>query len=157
LLSASTSPLYYTIGKDQAIELKNPRMTTDDIFRISDLQGGYEFIPEQRSIDQRINLFVHGQVKSAGLYQLKKGEEAIKGLAYNYNRAESVMDAYSPEQLQELLKKNNLSGFEIMKDTSLPLTESIRELNQGVRLWKLFIILALVFLGLEVLFLRLWS
>ncbi len=157
LLSASTSPLYYTIGKDQALELKNPHMSTDDVFRISGLDDKFEFIPEQRNLDQRVDLFVHGQIKTAGLYRLTSSSKTIKGLAYNYDRSESVMETYNFSQLKDLLKKNNLSHFDLLKDSNIPLTETIRELNQGIRLWKLFIILALVFLGLEILFLRIWS
>jgi len=36
--------------------------------------------------------------------------------------------------------QNGLDGFNVMKDSTRPLRESIEELNQGKRLWKLFII-----------------
>jgi hypothetical protein len=45
----------------------------------------------------------------------------------------------------------------IIADKGKPVSETIKEMNQGTSLWKLFIILALIFLGFEILLLRFWN
>ncbi len=156
LLSAATDPLFYTTGKDQSIELSNYSASDQDVFKIASLDEQYEFIPEQQSTAGRLSLDVHNQIRKAGHYRLFRGDETLKGLAFNYDRRESVMSFYSAGDLSEKIDRSNLLSFKVLRDTGKPVSESIKEMNQGLRLWKLFIILALLFLAAEVVLLRIW-
>jgi hypothetical protein len=60
------------------------------------------------------------------------------------------------EELGELIRRYSLNNFEILADKDKPLSDTIKDMNQGTLLWKLFIILALVFLAIEVFLLRFW-
>ncbi len=157
LLSAATDPLYYTIGQDQAVELKDRGITSDKVYRIRAEEGDYEFIPEMRNLNRRLVFFIHNQVGQAGFYELVYGDNTVKSLAFNYDRRESVPDHYTDGALSEQIGKYDLSGFKLLKESEKPLTQTLREINQGIRLWKLFLILALVFLAGEVMLLRLWK
>jgi hypothetical protein len=84
-------------------------------------------------------------------------QETVKGLAFNYNRSESVMKFYDAAQLQGLLQRYLPVGSGLLLDRGKPLQETIKEMNQGISLWKLFIILALIFLGIEIIILRFWN
>jgi hypothetical protein len=116
-----------------------------------------EFIPGQLTIDRRLDLRVNQQVRIAGHYQLKAEKDTIKGLGFNYNRSESVMQFLTPEQLQSQADRYLPGQSGVLADTGKPLAESIKEMSQGTPLWKLFIILALVFLGVEIVLLRFWN
>jgi hypothetical protein len=156
LLSAATDPLYYVIGRDTRIDLSNAYLSGDQTLKIVSMADEYEFIPGQQSQKKKMNLMIYNQVKKAGHYQLRKGEEILRGLGFNYSRKESAMEIADRAILESNISRYSLDNVEIMSDKGLPLTDVIKDMNQGTLLWKLFIILALIFLAIEVLLLRFW-
>ena len=156
LLSAASDPLYYTIGRDSRIELSQASVTGDNVLKIASDFEDFEFIPGMQNLDKKINLFIFNQVRKAGHYKLMKNNEAIKGLGFNYNRRESVMKFAGKTELEEQIGRYSLSSFRVIEDKGKPLSDTIKDMNQGTTLWKLFIILALVFLAIEVVLLRFW-
>jgi hypothetical protein len=156
LLSAATYPLYYVIGDNTKIELRNPLVSGDNILKIISLEDDFEFIPGQLNLNRKLSLQVYNQVKKAGHYRLVKGDETIKGLAFNYNRSESAMTFSSRADLADLLGRYNPGQFRILEDKGKSLSDAIKDMNQGTLLWKLFIILALIFLAFEIILLRFW-
>lgn len=156
LLSAASDPLYYVIGRDTRIDLSNTMVSNDQTLKIVSDAGDYEFIPGQQNLNNRLNLNLYNQVTRAGHYNIVKGDERIKGLAFNYNRKESVMEFKNEGDLSQLFSRYSLTSFKLMKDQGKALSEVIKDMNQGTLLWKLFIILALVFLAVEIILLRFW-
>lgn len=156
LLSAATDPLYYVIGRDTRIDLGNTFLSGDQVLKIISANNDYEFIPGQQSINKKVSLRIYNQVKKAGHYNLLNKDEVIKGLAFNYNRKESAMAVLSRTDLESTISRYGLHNVHILEDKGLPLSNRIKDMNQGVQLWKLFIILALVFLAIEVILLRFW-
>jgi hypothetical protein len=157
LLGAATDPLYYTIGKDDIIELYNSTLTGDKTLKIISMTDQSEFIPGQFSQNRRLDLRLNGQLKVAGHYQVKADQEVVKGLGFNYSRMESIMKFNDIQQLQEMVDRYLPGNSGILTDKGKPLSDAIKEMNQGTSLWKLFIILALVFLGSEIALLRFWN
>jgi hypothetical protein len=157
LLSAASDPLYYIIGRDNKIELSNTFINGDNTLRIASASGDFEFIPGQQSLNKKLNLRIYNQIQKAGHYKLLKNNETLKGLSFNYNRKESVMKFAAKSDLQELIGRYSLGNTRIIADMGKPLSEAIKDMNQGTRLWKLFIILALVFLAIEIFLLRVWN
>jgi hypothetical protein len=157
LLSAATTPLYYTIGSDDQMSFYSPDLTGDRTLKISALSGDFEFIPGHISQNRKLNLHFNDQVKLAGHYRLMNGNEPLKGIAFDYSRKESVMEFLDAGQLQQLTERFLPGNSWIIADKGKPVSETIKEMNQGTSLWKLFIILALIFLGFEILLLRFWN
>ncbi len=143
----------YTIGRDEVIEANHQTASSDIVYK---LKGqGREFIPEQRIIGSKVFLSVNNQVRDAGFYTLFLQESNPLGAyAFNYDRRESALDYYSPDALGELV--GPLANIINIADTAV-LTARIEEQSQGTPLWRWCLILALVFLGAEVLLLRLWK
>jgi len=157
LLSAATDPLYYIIGRDSRIELSNIYLAGDNMVKIASSEDEFEFIPGQQNLNKKLSLMVYNQIRKAGHYKLIKNDEVLKGLGFNYDRKESAMRFAGTAELNELLKQYNVENVEILADKGKPLSDSIKDMNQGTLLWKLFIILALVFLAIEIVLLRIWS
>jgi hypothetical protein len=158
LLSAASDPLYYIIGRDNRIEFSNTYVPGDNIVKIASASGDFEFIPGQQNLNRKLNLTIYNQISSAGHYQLLKNNEILNGLGFNYNRKESVMRFAGTAGLDELVNRYHASAnIEIISDKEKPLSATIKDMNQGALLWKLFIILALFFLAIEVILLRIWS
>jgi hypothetical protein len=156
LLSAATDPLYYVIGRDSRIDLSNTFLSGDNTLKIVSASDDYEFIPGQQMLNKKLNLRLYNQVSKAGHYKLMKNDEVIKGLGFNYNRKESVMKFADRGELDNLIGRYKLENFGVLADKGLPLSDAIKDMNQGTMLWKLFIILALAFLAVEVVLLRFW-
>ena len=146
-------PVAYVIGSDEVIETPRRQATAELVYKLKGPEG--EFIPEQRIIGNRIFLGVGNQVPAAGYYDLLlQGEEGIDAFAFNYDRRESAMDYFAPDELQELMG----SGVNLMDASNeAAFANRIEENEQGTSLWRYFIWAALLFLLLEVLLLRFWK
>ncbi|MFA4852136.1 MAG: BatA domain-containing protein [Bacteroidales bacterium] len=154
LYSEPFNRLYYTIGKDEAVEVMKVNVSGDMAFRITDKSKNIEIIPEHRNIDLQTYVYPHDQIIKAGNYSLMRGEDTIAGISYNYNRSESDMKFYTVDELKNLIKEKDLKKFNVLNLKNRPISQVLEELNHGIRLWKLFIILTLLFLITEVALLR---
>jgi hypothetical protein len=157
LLSGASDPLYYTVGTSQVVRLRNMRLEGDEVVRISNSAGTTEFIPGQRMLGSSADLLIYDQVSEAGHYSVRSGDSLLTGMAFNYDRRESDIDSYDPDELEEEIGAKGLDNYSLLKAGQKPLADAIEDLSQGRRFWKLFIILALFFLGAEIFLLRLWS
>jgi hypothetical protein len=157
LLSQPQNHLFYVLGKNERIELRNAPTEGDNVIRIKKPGSELEFIPEQTHVGNSAGLFVHDQVKEAGNYVVMDQKNELMGISFNYDRAESDVTAYTAAELKEMATKAGLKNVTVIENTGKNLTTVIEELNLGTRLWKLFIILALVCLAAEVALLRLWK
>lgn len=157
LLSAASDPLYYIIGRDNKIELSNTYLNGDNTLKIASAAGDFEFIPGLENLNKKLNIRIYNQIQKSGQYKLLKNNEVLKGLSFNYNRKESEMKFASQIELQDFISRYSLSNTRIIADMGKPLSDAIKDMNQGTRLWKLFIILALIFLGVEIFLLRVWN
>jgi hypothetical protein len=51
----------------------------------------------------------------------------------------------------------NLNNFSVVSTAGPSLSDTITALNTGVKLWKIFVVLALAFFLAEILLLRFWK
>ena len=129
-------------------------LCVSNVFHIKNAISKFDVIPEHKLHDSKTAILIHNQIKSANNYDLYANTELIEGLSYNFDRKESDLTCYKTEELKELISKNNFSNINILELDSMNATQSLMELEQGKKLWKVCLILALLFLGIEVLLLR---
>jgi len=141
------SPISYTIGANDPIEVKRNISGGDIVYKI---EGATEFIPSQLNLGPRILLNDGDQINTSGIYDLKIENQLVKKLAYNYDRTESNLKVadLSEAKLPYRVMPNSLSA---------DLTSVITEKDKGITLWKWCLILSLVFFAVESLLLRLWK
>ncbi|MFY9307735.1 MAG: BatA domain-containing protein [Bacteroidia bacterium] len=153
MFSLATAPLFYTIGNDDVIE--SPiAVTGENVYHIRSINSDFDIIPEHKVMDGKTGIMVHNQVKEAGNYNLFGGKERITGVSFNFNRKESDLSCYTADELTFQLASNDLDNVNVIETGAQSLQQSLTELEQGKKLWKLCIILALLFLAAEVLLLR---
>lgn len=157
LLSAASMPLYYFIGSDEAITFPGERPPGDDVFRIRKHEGEFEFIPEIRILNNKAIVQVHDQIVEAGHYEMHYKGEVLLGLSFNYDRRESDLSYIGGAELAELAAEARLSTAQILRETEKPIAQQLVDINQGKRLWRLFLIFALAFLAVETFLLRFWN
>jgi len=153
--SQLSAELFYTVGKDNSIPVTT-KLTGESVFKIKG-ENNFEIIPENRIIDQQPTIFVHDQIKNAGNFNLASGNEIISGISFNYDRKESDLSRYSPNELIALYEKNNLKNFSLIDTGNKDISIILADISQGKKLWIWCIVLVLIFLSLETALLRLWK
>ena len=146
--------LYYSIGENEVINIGNIRLGNEEVLHLKMLNSDFDVIPEHRRQNSSIDLFTRGQISLAGNYELVKEDQPLKGISFNYDRAESEMVFYSSDMLKEFITEKKLNNIQVLTPTDKPFVQTLSEYSQGIRLWKLFVILALAFLLAETLLLR---
>ncbi|HNW98875.1 MAG TPA: BatA domain-containing protein [Bacteroidales bacterium] len=159
LFSIPARKLFYTIGDDESIEVKKQDLSGDMTFKIRSSEKKFEIIPEHKNMDMQTYIYPHDQIKEAGNYIIKLGNNDIAGVSFNYNRNESVMKFETDEQISDEIKaatakSESYKKIDVLDLKSKTVSKAIEEINQGVRLWKLFIFLSLVFIFAEIALLR---
>lgn len=155
LFSQTAHPMFFIIGKDMSTEFPNTSISGESIYNISKSDNSFEIIPEQKIIGPLTSVVFGNQLKEAGNYLLKAKSDTLFGLSFNYDRKESVLDYFNPEELETKAEKTGNTNFSVLQTTAKGIAASLTEMNSGIKLWKLFIWLALAFIVSEVLLIRL--
>ncbi|UEG52534.1 BatA domain-containing protein [Mucilaginibacter daejeonensis] len=148
LLSGHDQPLAYTIGSNVSIEVPPVQVNEKQLLKL--IKGDVALIPEVRQQDGNMLLYIADQVQQPGNYQLKKQDSLVAMLAFNSSRAESDLTYMNKADLKQLLPGNG----SVIQAGKAPLQDVIADTNFGLQLWKLCIILALIFIAAEILLLR---
>lgn len=143
----------YTLGDKTRIELENTDLPAGKVYKI--FGQGLEFIPEQFAVGGKLLLGLSEQIKKAGVYKFGIENSSAKDLlALNFDRRESTLDFYSASDLREKYKQPNVK---VVDGAKAEVAEVVKELERGTPLWKICLILTLIFLGLEIALLRFWK
>jgi hypothetical protein len=67
------------------------------------------------------------------------------------------MNFLNQEEIQKQIDEKGLKNIEILVPNEKTMTTILQEVNDGQKLWKLFLILALIFLAAEILIIRLFK
>ncbi len=153
--SLSYFPLFYPVSTNQMIQFKSDPLANEQPPHIQRTDKTDDIIPEVRNTDNVLSLFTQQQISEPGFYELIQSERSILPLAFNYTRIESELLCYTPEELSKIIRDKNWSSLYLIDGSQTDFSHSIIQGNEGIRLWKLFIILALFFLVLETVLLRL--
>ncbi|WP_299287044.1 BatA domain-containing protein [uncultured Mucilaginibacter sp.] len=153
LLSGHNQPLFYTLGENELMEIAPIAKMDEQPLHLQ--KGQISLIPDVRQVNGNTVLYVADQIHETGDYQLTRKDSVLAQIAFNDNRQESDLNYLSDQELN--------TNFSAIKTVSylpagkLSLTKQVAEVNSGVQLWKLCLILALLFLAAEVLLIRFYK
>jgi len=148
LLSGHDLPLFYTLGSAEPIEIPPVQLTAGQILKL--IKNDRAVIPGIKQQEGNSLLYVADQLQETGTYDLKKQDSIVAALSFNDNRSESDLSYFTGAELTKLVPHSS----QIIETGNGPLKEEISDINFGIQLWKLCIILALIFLAAEVLLVR---
>lgn len=152
-LSRPMGALYYTIGDEASIPMDGTEPTGDEPPHVKGANG-IDLVPEVRRTPGRTNLMLHDQDLPDGPYFITSGADTLRAVALNLPRRESDLRAYTADELQALITERGLTSFSVLTDSANDLSLRLNELDQGRKLWKWFILFALLFLAAEVFLIR---
>ena len=151
LLSGYDQPLYYTLGNNQAIETVPLQSTEKQLIKL--VKGTEIIIPELKQQDGGTMLYLPGQLNKTGAYELKKQDSTVAVLAFNDNRSESDLSYLDDAALMKLFPKK----ARLFEGNKFNVNNINSAENSGLQLWKLCIILALIFLATETILIRFYK
>jgi hypothetical protein len=133
--------IYFIIGEKNEI-LVNQTNNQEAVLHISN--ENTDFIPLQSKTTNLVKIHTEGNPLEDGIYQITNNLDINKNVAYNYNREESLMEYLPVRSLSK--KHNNVNYFDSVEKAIMILNDQYKKQN----LWHLFIIFALLFLGIEI-------
>ena len=157
ILSLKPSPIYYKTAVNEAIALNTNSNFSDKPLHIIKDDKKIDIIPEHRLVNNATTVFTQNQITEAGYYEVFENDNSIKDLAFNFDRKESDMNFMTADDLQKQIDEKGLKNISIIQPDEKTLTNALQEVNDGKKLWKLFLILALIFLAAEILIIRLFK
>ena len=146
--NATYSKIYSVIGKDKWISTNLDWQGTEKIAHITG--NGADFLADVKLQDGNNAVYIDEQIKKAGIYQVgKKGEKVDAYFAMNNNRDESYIQTIDPSELTKNIKA------EVMKDDATVIQQKITQELSGTQLWRVCLMLCLLFVLIEILLLKL--
>ena len=118
------------------------------------MKDSLELIPTQRVVGQEVRLDLPVGMNAPGFYQLQRGGKVLTTLAFNQDKRESELAAYSVDELRQMIGPNR-PNIRVLEDGADGKSLAKFQANQTVRpLWRYFVVLALVGLLAEALLVR---
>ena len=145
--------LAYEIGKQNRLNISTISNPISEQNQYLLTIGSQQWIPEWKIINSNTYLLIPAEINQAGWLTLQNKQQNIRAIALNYNRSESNLNYLNSSALSDFGFKTAIiyeASFHNFKNT-------IAQDNFGLQLWKICVILALVFLASEVLILRFFS
>lgn len=156
LFSVQQMELYQEIAENNHFEIKAPESKSETSVKVTNGKG-FEFIPEQTIAENRLGINLHGQLKIAGNYWVMNGSDTLGSLALNYPRHESDLRFLDGDKLTQWIEEAGIKNVELFQPNTHNLSNSVANMRQGSKLWRIFLMLALGFLLVEVALLRFWK
>ena len=153
VLNIKAGSIGYFIGNKTRIEVDAKKVTGNKVYKIRG--ENVEFIPEQFAVGNKILLGLNDQIKKAGFYKVGlESSDSTEILALNFDRKESDLKFFNATQLKEKYPQTNVN---VINAANAEVASVVKELDRGTSFWKLCIILALLFLAIEIALLRFWK
>ncbi len=126
------------IGEDQPFVV-DALLSKDEILTVKN--SAESFIPVQQLLNTKVKMTFNESPSEAGNFGIFNGANLVKNISFNYNRTESNLALANPDAAN---KFKEIDDIETVFNT-------IQTDRTDTQIWKWFVILALLFLALEVL------
>jgi hypothetical protein len=153
-LSRPSGRMDASIGDPGALLLRNTRVAGDGRLEMKQQPDGAAFIPRHRNVRSGIELFFGEEQMAAGNYAISANDSTCAAIGMNYPRVESDLAAYAPDAWENELREAGWARFSVLTTDLETISKTIEELDEGKKLWDLFIVLALLFLLFEIVLIK---
>ena len=145
------SELYNTVKKETIIE--NNQIQINDIVQLTkdvnfDLKANILASPNTTLMN------FGNAINTSGTYNLIINNSFTKKMSFNYERYESEMHFFNIDEIKNVF---NLTNYKILSLNDNLITKNYSENNNQKTLEYFFIIIAIIFMGIELILLRLWN
>lgn len=153
----SVSGEQHVIGR--LAELRVPGVGESGSIRII-APDGEEYAPEQRNVLGALVLQFDADLQKPGIYDVMAGDQLVRRIAFNLDEQESDLLAIERESAVAQLEAMTNGPVRIL-DTAAAggvsrVMESLQQERTGIELWNVFLLLALIFMVVEMLVAKQW-
>lgn len=141
-----------TIGSYQPERIRTSN--TQDLIIMKDPNGN-SFTPEQYVQGGATTLNFSRIELQQGNYTIEQEGQLLKKISFNISDQESQLAYNSQKDLKNLINATGLEGVSILEPKAEQISRRIQEEQEGIPLWKYFILGAILFLILEILVIKL--
>ena len=143
------SKLYYTL-RESFIQLRADSLQSEEPLR---WVGEEEIVPAQRKLSDEVIFDLPKFSIVKGFYKIVANRDTVSLLAFNLDKAESLLDQYTGEEMKDLLGSgDDITIFKVGAQEAF--SNEIKERYLGTPLWKYALLLAMFFLLMEILLIR---
>ena len=160
LIAGGNSKISYTLGVDKEININDISLNFDDVLSLRSEEGMGEIFPLVEKRNNMNYLFFYEELPSSGFYDIYRNKDYVSTVAWNDNREESEMSFYEKEELQNILKDkdvNVMSMISIIDAQGYASDDVLEIIVKDTAYWKVFIVIALMAMLIEILILRFWK
>lgn len=154
MLSMRQSPVFYFSGTDRRVELSS-EIPGEPVLQLTDPKGKELMVASYSNVAGRPVADLHDVRIDAGNFEIRTGKQTLAPAAFNYARAESDLDVIDAAGLQERIANAGLGNWNVLEAEEGSVTRMLEISEHGIRLWKWCLALALLFIAVEVILLRL--
>lgn len=142
---ADLGKMYYTIGESEQVQI-NTELQKEEVLRIENNME--EVIPEQILLNDKVRLTLGDNLSKQGFYTIRTKDKNIRTIALNLNRDESYLAYLAYNSVDKT--DSNVNFYENL-DSLFYEFDQAGKMNV---LFKLFLILSILFLFIEMLILK---
>lgn len=160
LIGGDVSELYYTLGNDKTLDISEVSLNVDDRVILKDESEMFEMLPLVEKRNNLNYLYFFEDLPASGFYDIYKNDSYVKTVAWNDSREESEMSFCEKDELQKLLKDNKLNVLamiDIVDTNNYRSGDALEVIVNDAAIWKVFVVIALIALLIEILILRFWK
>jgi hypothetical protein len=149
LTHSSRNDLAWDIGSIQPVVLKGGGAEVVKLIG----KDKTEFVPEQFNRPGQVVLNFQKQFPSPGIYEVTGQTKSGEKMAFNYPASESDLETVRGDELQRQLREfaSENTEIKVLESNKDNLSKDLEISETGVPLWKWFLLLALIFVGAEML------
>lgn len=156
--SLPSQKLSYTIGKEPFAMVKNISGHDLSEFTVAMKDNPLHFIPEFISTgSNQLRISLNDLFSNAGHYLVSSSDSMVTSIAMNFDRSESSADYLTMNDLKRISDEFPNGQFRVLENAEQRFSDIFEEINTGKKLWKLFLVLALIFILMETMIARLWK
>lgn len=156
-LAVPTSSFYYTISQHTSIQIPIDSAIGEKGLQLINTKSKNSFIPMQHNLFNECILSLKEGLLEDGIYDVLSDSKKLNSIALNYNRKESEMKFYHADELSQFLKEKGITTSIISTTDADEVKATIQYQNQGLVLWKWFVLAAMIFLLAEMAVIRFWK
>jgi hypothetical protein len=157
-VSGDLKPLSYTIGESKEMRYKVDNYSSEQPVAL--VNDKIEYIAQQQHNNGVLKLQLSGKSEElqlqAGYYDLKSAQQRVGSAALNYPRTESELLYFEAEQMKTAMRLAGIEDFSIEQvSESYEINKVPSKLQSG--LWRIFLILSIVFFLIEMALIKFWK
>lgn len=158
LYSLPNREMSFTVGRNTFYEIQGSKnINLNSTIEIMNKKTGGIFVPAKNISNRGTQLDFLDQIQTDGHYLIQNEDTTFSSMAFNYDRKESDLTYFDENGLQDKINAAQLKNARVVENTERNFSEIFDEIQNGKQLWKLFLLLALLFILTEVALTRFWK